>query len=78
MVCPGSVDTDMDQCCVQSFVLKGIREGFRVVPDHVIAFGPVSARQHRCETCGQVYELQKAPDQNVDGFTHYIWQPVKH
>lgn len=74
----------MDRCCVQSFVDKGFREGFKLA-----MFGD----RHRCETCGQVYELkqveERAPPPGTIGpyefvvtekntVIHYTWQPVIH
>lgn len=74
----------MDRCCVQSFVDKGFRDGFKLA-----AFGD----RHQCETCGQVYVLQRVHEQapasgaigpyefvvtNPDSVVHYTWQPITH
>jgi hypothetical protein len=72
----------MDQCCMQSFVSKGFRDGFKLA-----AFGD----RHTCETCGMVYMLQRVRERwpnaigpsefvvtDKDGPVHYTWQPVTH
>lgn len=75
----------MERCCQQSFVAKGLSEGFKLAN-----FGD----RHRCATCGQVWVLQRAQDctderggvvgpnefKLHDGRTmvHYIWEPVTH
>jgi hypothetical protein len=72
----------MDRCCMHSFVTKGFREGFKLAN-----FGD----RHRCETCGQVYVLERADEKRngvigpnefevTDGgrTVHYTWQPLRH
>ena len=59
----------MDDCCVRSFVEKGFREGFKLSPPH---------ERHTCVTCGQVFELKRAPEGDTPTHLHYTWQPVTH
>lgn len=76
----------MDRCCVESFVNKGFREGFKLA-----VFGD----RHTCETCRQVYELKRVQERErlppagtigpfefvvsePDSVLHYTWQPVTH
>jgi hypothetical protein len=59
----------MDDCCLRSFVDKGIREHFRLGDP---------GEQHRCPTCGQVFELQRAPAGDTPTYEHYEWKAVTH
>jgi hypothetical protein len=78
---------DMDRCCMQSFVRKGFREGFKLAN-----FGD----RYTCETCGQVFVLQRVEERersaesmsaigpnefevvSPDAVIHYTWEPLKH
>ena len=59
----------MDDCCLRAFVDKGFREHFRL--------GDPGDR-FRCPTCGQVYEMTRAPEYDTPTHQHYTWQPVTH
>lgn len=72
----------MDRCCMQSFVAKGLREGFKLA-----AFGD----RHTCEACGMVYVLQRVRERwpskigpcefvvtDREGPVHYTWEPITH
>lgn len=59
----------MDDCCVRSIMEQGFR-------DHLKLLAPID--RLTCQTCGQVYELQRAPEGDTPTHRHYVWRPVTH
>lgn len=64
----------MNQCCIQSFVEKGVRERFRAGRE---------GERHRCDRCGRWYVLRAAspeeePGPLPPGVKHLIWSDVEH
>jgi hypothetical protein len=59
----------MNECCIQSFVAKGIREHFRLSTE---------GATHRCETCGLAYVLQRNAELSTATATCLTWREVTH